>query len=88
MLDRQRLAIVLAVEISAQPANPARLAFVALGEKDLRPVAPKHQDVALLRAVEPPKVQQAGDEGCSMFPLVTGTLRKIHFDIEGEQAIE
>ena len=31
---------------------------MALGEKDIRPVAPKHHDVALLRAVEPTKAQQ------------------------------
>jgi hypothetical protein len=33
MFDRKGLAVVLAVEISTQAANPARLALVALSKK-------------------------------------------------------
>src|SRR4029077_310396 len=58
MLDRQRFAVMLAIEIGLDLAHAARRAAMAFGEADLRPVAPQHQNVPLLRPVEAAEVEQ------------------------------
>src|SRR5580700_8779597 len=58
MLDRQRLAVMLAVEISLHSFHPAWLSRVLLHEEDLRAVPPEHQNVPLLRAEKSTKTQQ------------------------------
>jgi hypothetical protein len=58
MFDRERLAIVLAVEIGAYAGNSPGFALLAFGEEDFWPVTPKHKDVAPLRAVEAAEAQE------------------------------
>src|ERR1700736_4202387 len=66
MLDRQRLAIVLAIEIGSHPFYAARLSRMVLREDDLQPVPPQHQNVSPFRAEETTKAQQfaIGSIGC------------------------
>src|SRR5467141_2093728 len=58
MLDRQRLAIMLTVEIGLHPFHPAWLSRMVFREEDLRAIPPEHQNVPLFRAEKSTKAQQ------------------------------
>jgi hypothetical protein len=58
MVDRQRFAVVLAIEASRHAFNATRLARMVLCEGDLQPVSPQHQNVSPFRTKETTKVQQ------------------------------
>src|SRR5882724_1529469 len=58
MVDRQRLAIVLAIETGRHAFYAARLSPMVLREDHLRSVAPQHQNVPPFRAEETTKAQQ------------------------------
>ena len=57
MVDRQRLAIVLAIETGLRVLYAARFSPVVLREGDVHPVSPQHQDVSPFRAEETTKSQ-------------------------------
>jgi hypothetical protein len=57
MFDRQRLAIVLAIQAGLHVFNTTRLSPVVLREEDLQPVSPQHQNVSPFRAEETTKAQ-------------------------------
>ena len=58
MIDGERLAVMLAVEVDLDLAHADRMAAMPFGEMDLRAVPPQHQNVPLLRAVEAAEVKQ------------------------------
>jgi hypothetical protein len=57
MFDRQRLAIVLAIQTGPDAFDAARLPRMVLREDDIRPVSPQHQNVLPFRAEETTKAQ-------------------------------
>src|SRR5262245_64518796 len=57
MVDRQRLAIVLAIETGLHALDAAWLSPVLLREDDLHAVSPQHQDISPFRAEKTTKSQ-------------------------------
>src|SRR6266566_7006977 len=76
MLDRQRLAVVLAIEIGSHPLYAARLSRMVFREDDLQPVSPQHQNVSPFRAEETTKAQQFA------IGLIGGMIARGHIGVE------
>ena len=66
MRDRQRLSVMLAVEVRLDGGHAAGCAPIALREADALTIAPEHENVALLGAIVFAKAKQflVGCVGC------------------------